>query len=133
MLNIVQHGDQFELRIDNQSFQHMYHMERTKRAFVYENGEDNNGAEEGSKKEEEEVGYGGYKRGHQGTQDWQAKSDVWQAKKQEREEELADVNEMWKPKREEDVRQKRYDEVSPPKQATKPQQPTTFDFNAFGT
>ena len=32
-LNIVQHGDQFELRIDNQSFQHLYHMERTKRAF----------------------------------------------------------------------------------------------------
>ena len=36
MLNIVQHGDHFELRIDNQSFQHLYHMERTKEAFVYE-------------------------------------------------------------------------------------------------
>jgi hypothetical protein len=25
MLNIVQHGDMFELRIDNQSFSHIYH------------------------------------------------------------------------------------------------------------
>jgi len=45
MLNIVQHGDIFELRIDNQSFSHMYHMERTKRAFVYDNEGTNNDQE----------------------------------------------------------------------------------------
>ncbi len=40
MLNIVQHGDQFELRIDNQSFSHLYNMEKTRNAFKYEGQEE---------------------------------------------------------------------------------------------
>jgi len=45
-LNIVQHGDKYELRINNQSFTHLYDngnnfpydakLERTKRNFNYE-------------------------------------------------------------------------------------------------
>lgn len=38
-LNIVQHGDKFELRINNQSFSHLWDNERTKRNFNYENKE----------------------------------------------------------------------------------------------
>ncbi len=30
----------FELRIDNQSFQHMYNMEKTKRAFKYDGNDE---------------------------------------------------------------------------------------------
>eukprot|EP00347_Sterkiella_histriomuscorum_P019565 403341149 len=36
MLNIIQHGDHFELRIDNQSFQHLYHQDKTRREFRYD-------------------------------------------------------------------------------------------------
>ncbi|CDW74612.1 UNKNOWN [Stylonychia lemnae] len=39
-LNIVQHGDKFELRINNQSFTHLWDNERTKRNFNYENREE---------------------------------------------------------------------------------------------
>eukprot|EP00347_Sterkiella_histriomuscorum_P010870 403374607 len=35
-LNILQHGDKFELRINNQSFTHLWDNERTKRNFNYE-------------------------------------------------------------------------------------------------
>lgn len=49
-LNIVQHGDKFELRINNQSFTHLYDngnfvwltkLERTKRNFNYEERDQN--------------------------------------------------------------------------------------------
>lgn len=39
LLNIVQHGDKYELRINNQSFSHLWDNEKTKRAFNYENKE----------------------------------------------------------------------------------------------
>jgi hypothetical protein len=35
----VQHGDKYELRINNQSFSHLWDNERTKRHFNYENKE----------------------------------------------------------------------------------------------
>ena len=34
-LNIIQHGDKFELRINNMSFTHLWDNERTKRNFNY--------------------------------------------------------------------------------------------------
>ena len=111
MLNIVQHGDIFELRIDNQSFSHIYHMERTKRAFVYDNEGGTNGqetkdrnnneeGEEGNNDQEkqEDSGYGGYKKGHPGVKDdWRTKTRAWSNNQRERndeEEEAAD--QMWK-------------------------------------
>jgi hypothetical protein len=36
---VVQHGDQFELRINNQVFSHLYNQERMKREFQFEDGE----------------------------------------------------------------------------------------------
>lgn len=37
-LSIVQHGDKFELRINNQSFTHLWDNERTKKNFSYDGG-----------------------------------------------------------------------------------------------
>jgi hypothetical protein len=93
MLNIVQHGDIFELRIDNQSFSHMYHMERTKRAFTYDGeqppseaaGSDNpymrermglEGQPKLAKAESSDVGYGGYKKGHGVSEFWMSKNEA---------------------------------------------------------
>ena len=50
------------MRIDNQSFQHLYYQDRTKRAFVYEGSEQNDQNDEEQK--QEDYGYGGYKKGH---------------------------------------------------------------------
>jgi len=49
MCNIVQHGEQFELRINNQVFAHLYDQEKMKREFQYEDGSN-----------QESSGYGGY-------------------------------------------------------------------------
>lgn len=38
MLNIVQYGDTFDLRVDNQSFQHIYNLEKQKNEFKYDAG-----------------------------------------------------------------------------------------------
>ncbi len=77
MLNIVQHGDMFELRIDNQSFSHLYHQDRTKRAFVYDGQEEVRHEEhdeervQSERQSAQDYGYGGYKRGHPDVkQDW---------------------------------------------------------------
>ena len=40
MINIVQHGELYELRIDNMSFTHLYNQDRTKRMFVYDGKEE---------------------------------------------------------------------------------------------
>lgn len=87
MLNIVQHGDLFELRINNQSFSHLYNQERTKRAFQFEGEQQPNVSSSYSNsnmssatpqsfrhqpeyqaEESVDYGYGGYKKGH---------PDVW--------------------------------------------------------
>lgn len=34
-MNIVQHGDRYELRINNQSFSHLWENEKTKRNFQF--------------------------------------------------------------------------------------------------
>jgi len=39
MLNIVQHGDSFELRINNQVFAHLYNQEKMKKEFQWEGGQ----------------------------------------------------------------------------------------------
>ena len=85
-------------------------MERTKRAFVYDNEggnndqetkdrNDNNDEEVNNEQEkQEDPGYGGYKKGHPGVKDdWRTKTRAWSNNQRERkdeEEEAAD--EMWK-------------------------------------
>lgn len=159
MLNIVQHGDVFELRIDNQSFQHMYHQDRTKRAFTYDGEEESAskaydqgagvenpyarerlGLEGQPKKQEEDAGYGGYKKGHGVSADWINRNNSWQSEQRERREEEADINDLWKPTKSASVKENKasYDDYSKKvddmmsfesKPATQPKQ---FDFNAMG-
>ncbi|CDW88649.1 UNKNOWN [Stylonychia lemnae] len=85
MLNIIQHGEMFELRIDNQSFQHLFNQDKTRKAFVFDGEEnpqqtnkfDNYESNLGKDRREDDYnissykanenndyGYGGYKKGH---------------------------------------------------------------------
>lgn len=135
MLNIVQHGDHFELRIDNQSFQHLYHMERTKEAFVYE-GEPSlppplreEEPPAGSREDSSSYGYGNYKKG-QAVPDWQKQTAAWSHNQRERQLESSEINDLWKPT--EDVRRKRYDDgYDDAPEQKQSNQPKAFDFDAF--
>lgn len=173
MLNIVQHGEHFELRIDNQSFSHLYHMDRTKRAFVFEGEETEPGAHNENQKrevgvttsnskgdevkdEEPQYGYGNYKKSHiEPKRDWQDQNKAIQHNQKERELEIQEIDDMWRPQGKEstgpkfevsDIRKKRYDDTfdsNPPvgdllevenmrPAAKKTQVPQAFDFDTFG-
>jgi len=73
MLNIVQHGDHFELRVDNQSFSHLYHMDRTKEAFIYEGEPPREEPKADKESANDSFGYGNYKKGQQ-VPDWQGQT-----------------------------------------------------------
>jgi len=66
--SIVQHGDQFELRINNQVFSHLYNQERMKREFQFEGGSGNPGNDDddfGSRKKTDFGGYGREEKSYQ--------------------------------------------------------------------
>jgi len=54
MLNIVQHGDTYELRINNQVFAHLYNQQKMKQEFKWEYGDGENESEKRDKDRERE-------------------------------------------------------------------------------